>query len=88
MFQESLEDRTAKSFIDMNSLDKDLIDFAMSDFTSSVCYFISVRPSVPSNFAQIRQGATRRLLSLLSDLERSFPPQSDTDVSGIEEIYR
>ena len=87
--QQYLEDRTAKAFINTEDLDKELIDyFALSPFTSSVCYFISVRSSSSFNGHEAREGAAKKLLSFLGNLEKSFPPASDTDVSGIEDIYR
>lgn len=87
-----LKGQTEKDRININELDKELIDFsnAPSSYTSSVCYFISVPINTPA--LQINGGRKRQaaldLLNLLSQLEKSYPPRPDADISGIEEIYR
>lgn len=87
MLPQYLEDKTAKG-INTRDLDRGLIDFVSSPFTTSVCYFISLTPEVAASFHEARKDATGRVLSLINDLERTFPPKPDVDISGIEEIYQ
>ena len=87
MLPQYLEDKTERG-INVSDLDKRLIDFSSLPFTSSVCYFISVGAQASPALNQARRDATGKLLSLVSDLEKRFPPKSDTDISGIEEIYQ
>jgi len=37
---------------------------------------------------EARKEATGKLLSLISDIEKDFPPKSETDIAGIEDLYR
>ena len=87
MLPQYLEDKTEKR-INLGDLDRELINFVSSPFTSSVCYFISLSSEAPESFHEERKDAARRVLSLIKNLERTFPPKPDTDVSGIEEIYQ
>lgn len=86
MLSQYLEDKTAKG-LNAQDLDKGLLPFTSTPFTSSVCYFISFAPQESSAMQEVRRDATGKLLTLISDIEKNFPPKSDTDVSGIEEIY-
>jgi hypothetical protein len=81
-----LEDKTEKG-LNSDDLDRALIPFA-TPFTSSVCYFISFTPQESSAVQEARKEATGKLLSLIGDLEKKFPPKSDTDISGIEDLYQ
>jgi hypothetical protein len=86
MLSQYLDDKTANG-INTADLDRELINFASSPFTSSVCYFISVSSEVSPALKEARKSITGQLLSLIGDLEKTFPPNPDTDISGIEEIY-
>ena len=86
MLSQYLEDKTEKG-LNADDLDRDLIPFA-TPFTSSVCYFISFTPQESSAAQEARKEATGKLLSLIGDLEKTFPPKSDTDISGIEDLYQ
>lgn len=72
--------------VNVNELDKELISFSTLPFTTSFC-IINSNEETNANREQIRQNATNKVLSLIADIERSFPPQPDVDVTGIEEIY-
>ena len=87
MLSQYLEDKTEKG-LNADDLDRALIPFASTPFTSSVCYFISFSPQESSIMQEVRKEATGKLLSLISDLEKNFPPRSETDTSGVEDLYR
>ena len=86
MLSQYLEDRTEKQ-LNAGDLDRALIPFARTPFTSSVCYFISFSPQESSAAEGARKEATGKLLSLIGDLEKNFPPKSETDISSIEDSY-
>lgn len=86
MLSQYLEDKTVKG-LNAQDLDRSLLSFTSTPFTSSVCYFISFVPQESGAMQEVRQDATAKLLTLINDIEKNFPPKSDTDVSGIEEIY-
>ena len=87
MLSQYLDDKTANS-LNAQDLDRGLIPFTSTPFTSSVCYFISFTPQESIKMQETRQDATRKLLSLIGDIEKNFPPKSDTDISDIEELYQ
>lgn len=60
------------------------IDAVSMPFTSSEYYFITLplRTSI-----QARRVASEKVISLINDLEKTYPPSSNTDTSGIEKIY-
>ena len=88
MLSQYLEDKTAKKLINSDDLDRALIPFASTPFTSSVCYFISFTTQESFAMQEARKEATEKLLSLISDIEKNFPSKSETDISGIEDLYR
>jgi len=87
MLSQYLEDKTEKS-LNADDLDRGLLSFASTPFTSSICYFISFSPQDSSTMQEAREEATGNLLSLISDLEKHFPPKPKTDISGVEDLYR
>ncbi len=86
MISQYLEDKTEKG-LNADDLDRALIPFA-SPFTSSICYFITFASQESSALQEARKEATGKLLSLISEIEKNFPPKSTTDISGIEDLYR
>ncbi len=87
MLSQYLEDKTEKG-LNADHLDRDLILFSLTPFTSSFCYFISFSPQESSTMQETRKGATAKLLLLINEIEKNFPPSSETDISGIEDLYR
>ena len=87
MLSQYLEDKTEKG-LNADDLDRALIPFASEPFTSSICYFISFSLQESSTMQEARKEATGKLLSLISDIEKDFPPKSETDIAGIEDLYR
>ena len=87
MLSQYLEDKTEKQ-LNADDLDRALIPFASTPFTSSICYFISFSLQESSTMQEARKEATGKLLSLISDIEKDFPPKSETDIAGIEDLYR
>ena len=87
MLSQYLEDKTENG-LNAADLDRTLIHFASTPFTSSTCYFISFSTQESSTMQEERKEAAGKLLSLISDLEKNFPPKSETDISGIEDLYR
>ena len=87
MLSQYLEDKTEKG-LNADDLDRDLIPFASTPFTSSICYFISFSLQESSTMQEARKEATEKLLSLISDIEKNFPPKSETDIAGTEDLYR
>ncbi|OGX04264.1 MAG: hypothetical protein A3G87_05395 [Omnitrophica bacterium RIFCSPLOWO2_12_FULL_50_11] len=87
MLSQYLEDKTEKG-LNADDLDRALIPFASTPFTSSICYFITFSLQESSALQEARKEATGKLLSLISDIEKNFPPKSETDISGIEDLYR
>ena len=80
--------------INAEDLDRQLIDmdidryiFVPAPFTSSIFCFISVSSEVATHEIEVRSEAAGRIISLIKEIERSYPPERDTDISGIEEIY-
>ncbi len=86
MLSQYLEDKTAKG-LNAQDLDRGLLPFTSTPFTSAVCYFISFVSQESAEMQVVRRDATGKLLGLINDIEKNFPPKSDTDVSGIEDIY-
>ena len=87
MLSQYLEDKTEKG-LNSDNLDRALIPFTSTPFTSSICYFISFSLQESSTVQEARKEATGKLLSLISDIEKNFPPKSETDIAGIEDLYR
>ena len=80
-------DNQVREAININELDKELMDFSAIPFTTSACSFVIIVPENGTDFSTDRMHATEEVLSLINKIESTYPPPSDTDISGIEEIY-
>lgn len=76
-----------KEVINTKNLDQELIEFDSLPFTTSSCNFIVVSASSSNDFGIHREEAVQRVFALINELEKSYPPAPNTDISGIEEIY-
>ena len=76
-----------KELIDTSKLDQELINFVAEPFTTSTYNFILISGSFSHRIEIRREETVIKVLSLINRLEKSYPPEQDTDISGIEEIY-
>ncbi|MEK7180022.1 MAG: hypothetical protein AAB706_00945 [Patescibacteria group bacterium] len=82
-----LSENKIKEVIDTKNLDQELIEFEPLPFTTSSCNFIVVSIPSSSDFGVRREESVERVFALINELEKSYPPEPNTDISGIEEIY-
>ena len=83
---QSPEDRIQEE-INTENLDQELmIKFEPLPFTTS-SNLIVVSASPLNDFRIRREEAVQRVFALINELEKSYPPEPNTDISGIEEIY-
>lgn len=71
--------------INVERLDQELIKFVTVPFSTATYNFIVISSSDDMEIR--REEAAAKVMALVSALERSYPPQPETDISGIEEIY-
>lgn len=80
-------DNQTKEIINTANLDQELINFGSVFFTTSSCDFIVTTDSHSDGTGIPTGESVKRVLSLVSELQKSYPPEPNTDISGLEEIY-
>ena len=76
-----------KELVNTINLDRELIRFSSVVFTTSSYDFIMANDFYSNVPKAITGESARKVLSLASELHKSYPPDPVTDISGIEEIY-